>query len=128
MSTRCQIGIYDESEAKTHEPDALLYKHSDGYEEGTLPILKEFHKKFRESRGFFDAEYFAARLIQHLTNDADYADSMTGYGISKSLHADIEYYYAVYPDRIEMYETGGLLGATDEDDFKEFNLIKTVKV
>lgn len=123
MSTRSQIGIYADKKNKIDQPYTVLYKHSDGYIEGTLPLLEEFAKKFKTNRGFFDEEYFGARLIQFLTNQSDdhlkkwqeqrrketdiSPFDMCGYGIcgDKMLHGDIEYYYAIYEDRIEVYET-----------------------
>jgi hypothetical protein len=38
MSTRCQIGFYPEKPTKDtlQNPDALIYKHSDGYPEGVV--------------------------------------------------------------------------------------------
>ena len=44
-------------------------------------------------------EYAAAWLVAKLKKD-DYLNI----GICKSLHGDIEYYYAVYPDKIDIYE------------------------
>jgi hypothetical protein len=132
MSTRCQIGIYEEKDSELKDNEVLLYKHYDGYMEGTLPLLKEFVNDFLKSRGFWDTEYLGARLIQFLCNNADEAHKsmeftsssfdFTGYGICKHLHGDIEYYYALYPDRIEVYEVD-----FDFKDYKDFKKIKTVK-
>lgn len=117
MSTRCQIGVYENDEKKFREFEALIYKHSDGYPSATLPLLIEFVERFLKGRGY-DTEYLSARLVQHLTNESDrdredYAKqkgydcsafTFTGYGICKDFHGDIEFFYAIYPDRIETFE------------------------
>lgn len=133
MSTRCQIGIYDfikSSNKDYRNPSVLLYKHSDGYIEGTLPLLKRYVKRFLKNRGFWDTEYIGARLIQSLTNEYDrsgkkfakeagfkWRNDMCGFGICQNLHSDIEYYYALYPDRIDVYDTCG--------DWNDMKLIKS---
>lgn len=118
MSTRCQIGIYYMN-SKLKNPEVLLYKHSDGYPEETIPLLKRYVKRFLKRR-HWDVEYLGARLIQSLTNEYDrsgkksakqlgypYYNRMLGFGISKELHYDINYYYALYIDRIDVYEANG---------------------
>lgn len=125
MSTRCQIGFYEKQDKNIMTGwQALIYRHSDGYpgdidkEEGgvLLDILPKLSKSTRKH----DPEYHAARLLQALCNDydawqADYekehpqygrdADGYyRGYGISKSFHTDIDYFYAVYPERVEVHE------------------------
>lgn len=118
MSTRCQIGIYRGLD-NISCPKVLLYKHSDGYPEGTIPLLKRYVKKIKNIRGW-DIEYLGARLIQALTNRYDrdgkrwakesnykYRNDMCGFGICEDLHCDIEYYYALYPDRIDVYDVLG---------------------
>jgi hypothetical protein len=105
MSTRCQIQIEGNK--------ALLYVHSDGYPAGILPLLLPFVEKFQKGRGD-DAEYLAARLIQHLTNESDkglaefrakWGDGgmgksdpgfcFIGFGVDTELHGDIEFLYVV---------------------------------
>jgi len=123
MSTRCHIGFYgkEPTQKEIDKPDVLLYKHSDGYPEGTLPQLTEFCMLFNEHRGLSDTEYAGARAMQYLTNYADketneFYDqrpditqetrdtfSFLGYGISKNFHGDIEYHYAVSPESIKVY-------------------------
>ena len=41
MSTRCQIEFYDGEPVDAGEPAARIYKHSDGYPEGILPMLTQ---------------------------------------------------------------------------------------
>jgi len=131
MLTRCQIGFYAQKTDKLKNPLVLIYKHSDGYEEGILPQLIEFHKLFIDSRGY-DEEYYPARLIQFLTNHSDkelasFTDrdkkivDLLGYGISQGLHGDIEYYYAIYENRIEVYKV------PFDSDYKDFQLIRKIE-
>jgi hypothetical protein len=129
MSTRCNIGIYEEKEEKLENPDVILYKHSDGYPEGTLPLLKKFMENPKNDRNRYDYEYQSAWLLHTLINQG-IEDSITfgyetihvGYGICKEIHGDIEYYYAIYPDRIETYKAGF------DQEFKDFELIEKTKV
>ena len=110
MSTRCQIGFYQNQNTKFSKPEVLIYRHSDGYpgtedgiEYGVLPELIPFLKQFHKNRGLLDTEYAGARTLQHLTNLYDEAipsrleeSRFLGYGICKEMHGDIEYFYAVY--------------------------------
>lgn len=116
MSTRSQIAFYGDKEQELKSWDALIYKHSDGYPEGVLPLLEKFCRAFDKQRGLSDAEYASAWYLIWLgkereENLARYRKDSTampgfdfiGLGISKDLHGDIEYFYAVYPDRIEVH-------------------------
>lgn len=71
MSTRCQIGLYQAKPKKLNKPEVLLYKHSDGYPEGTLGALKDFCVFWKGTKGLNNTEYAGARLIQYLTNIDD---------------------------------------------------------
>lgn len=128
MSTRCQIGFYEESVTDLKDWTGLIYRHSDGYpgtengsEYGVLadivPFLKQFGRKG-------DAEYTGARLLQYLCNEYDkggYENSfgekgltgVLGHGISKVWHGDLEYYYAVYKDRVDVYEVNYVWATPD---------------
>ena len=141
MSTRCQIGFYGNAkEVQLDKPEALIYRHSDGYPEGVLPDILPFLKIFNEVRGLADAEYASARTLQYLTNLADehyekfkqnfqsviQEPNFSGYGIClHGFHGDIEYYYAIYPNRVDVYEV-------DFDEKlpieKRFKKIKTEKI
>jgi len=119
MSTRCQIGFYEKEETDLNNFQALIYRHCDGYPDtmhgviaGIKPILEDFDK----NRGLFDIEYASAWLVAKLK--VDYLDI----GISKDFHGDIEYFYAVYQDRIEVYETPW------DSDPRNWKLIDTVKL
>lgn len=116
MSTRCEIGIYKKG-AKLENPKVLLYKHCDGYPNGVVPEIKPFLEKFQKNRGLDDYQYLGARLMQYMCNIADeslkkWSKEMvqsfetTGYGIMSvdQFQSDIEYYYAIYPDALKVYE------------------------
>ena len=122
MSTRCQVAFYENANEKDlRKFHTLIYRHSDGYPEepGVLNDLKEFFKKWIPTGRIADVEYTSARCLQFLTNLYDEqtrkfdkqlknkrSNKMidTGYGISNQFHIDIEYLYAIYPDRIDVYE------------------------
>jgi hypothetical protein len=123
MSTRCQIGIYYDKKCRLEKPDVLIYKHSDGYPLGTFPLLRRHVKDFLKHRGYWDVEYLGARLIQSLTNNQDrddkifakkagfkYRNDKCGFGICQELHSDIEYYYAICPRFIRIYDANGNWG------------------
>ena len=146
MSTRSQIGFYDNAKTKVSEPDLLIYRHSDGYpgtadgkEYGVLADIIPFLKSFRQYRGN-DTEYCGAQLLHHLMKGydestermrkqypksfgSDSAPSYTGHGICahRNFHGDIEYYYAVYPDEVRVFEVTG----DSPDGWKK---IKTVRI
>ena len=137
MSTRCQIGILGDVKADKAKPEVLLYRHSDGYpgtvdgkEYGVLADIVPFLLDFNKRRGITNSvDYCGAWLMHHLIsksiehmrafnvrlakatgkpvegNEIDYL----GYGIDgdKQFHGDIEYYYAVYPDRVEVWDVDG---------------------
>lgn len=130
MSTRSQIGFYDkEPTQKTLKKfEALIYRHSDGHPSAVLPEIILFLKWWGSERGISDTEYCSARLLQwlcnqyddysikflkklnppqHLSNDlsAGYTGTL-GYGICKNFHGDIEYYYAIYPSKMQVYSVG----------------------
>ena len=78
MSTRCQIGIYENGKAKFKEFYALLYRHSDGYpgtidgkKWGVLTDVVPFLRWWKTQRGISDLEYTSARLLQYLCNTYD---------------------------------------------------------
>ena len=139
MSTRCQIGFYQDKDKPIKEWDALIYRHSDGYPDGVLPDIEPFLKKWAKGRGLADTEYASARLLQYLCNEYDgdmirYERNMPedkrftgnlGHGICKDFHGDIEYFYRVHPDEIEVYEVGDIW---DKFDSTEFKIIKTIQL
>lgn len=125
MSTRCNIGIYEAGDSPINKPYALLYKHSDGYPDGIIPVLQPFCERFRDGRGLEDTEYLAAWLLfefmaEHREWEKDFAKkhgksaidgmSFCGFGIcgDRQLHGDIDYYYRVDPDKITVLAPHGL--------------------
>jgi hypothetical protein len=134
MSTRCQIGIYETQGQDIGKPSVLLYKHSDGYPDGVLPIIEPFLKDFKAKRGLDDFEYCAAWLLYSLMAEAmkqraQYAKrndkypsilDYTGYGIGSVFYWDIEYYYRVHPNELRVYETHC------KEDPQDWTLIQTI--
>ncbi len=113
MSTRAQIGFYRQEETNLNNWEVLLYQHSDGYPDGVLPDVIPFLRWWSRARGISDIEYCSARLLQYLCNKIDEENNKkspkgrmgtVGYGICKDFHGDIEYYYAIFPDRLEAYQ------------------------
>jgi hypothetical protein len=109
MSTRCQIGYYENLEAT--EIKALIYKHNDGYPADTLVSIAEFLKQFGAARGLDDDEYLMAQLLVFLVNKqnegfTDRAYRFLGFGIcgDRKLHGDIEYLYQISPDGVQVYD------------------------
>ena len=78
-------------------PEIFVYKHWDGYPEGTLPWLKEFNRKFTAKRPD-DPNYKLAQLLRSSIRNARRfrldKDEFTGWGVfpsSVSVHFDYEY-------------------------------------
>jgi len=76
---------------------AQLYKHFDGYPEGTLPWLEAFNKDFTDNRGD-DPDYKFAQLIRSSIRDAEEFGlgtcKYTGWGVvplSEDMGAVYEY-------------------------------------
>lgn len=102
MSTRCQIGFYELGQKNLYKWEALIYRHSDGYpdgESGVIATVKPILDDFNKNRGLDDLEYAPAWLVAKLKTD------YLNIGISSGFHGDIEYFYAVYPDRLDVYKT-----------------------
>lgn len=105
MSTRSQIKL------KNSTDNIHIYKHSDGYPEGVLPVLVPFVKDFMENRGY-DECYLLAQIIrrfaivQHLEDIAfdlkhpnlpktNHMYSFLGWGLDCEKHGDIQYLYEI---------------------------------
>ena len=105
MSTRCQIGFYEPEAKDLNDFEALIYRHCDGYpdtEHGVLAAIVPILQDFNDNRGLDDLEYASAWLVSKLKTD------YLNIGICKAFHGDIEFFYAVYPDRMEVYDTNGM--------------------
>jgi len=150
MSTRCQIGIFENSKDLA-KPDFLMYKHSDGYPEGVLPLLEPFLKRFYQERGF-DPEYLMAWMVHEFIservkwqkrNHRIYVKKdpamvryypkdgrcWVDYGVcgDRKLHGDIEYFYAIFKDRLEVYKADIPYDLSTKKDGKpKFELLKTI--
>lgn len=138
--------------------DVLIYRHSDGYpgnidkgkkEYGVLTDIIPFLAWFQKQRGLEDMEYISARLLQYLCNEYDKGikeieegvskslrkkkvklifTGILGYGISKDFHGDIEYLYAIYSDRVEVYKTTEWNLEKAKDINERTKKIKTIKI
>jgi hypothetical protein len=129
MSTRCQIGFYKSEKSNINKPYALIYKHSDGYPDYTLPLLVDILGKFEARRGLDDEEYLPAWVSWFLINNtvesqkewikkskeggyplSSPEDGITclGHGLcfDKKFHGDIEFYYRITPQKLHVYEAG----------------------
>lgn len=97
MSTRAQIVVEGLEEVK-------LYKHSDGYPIGVLPVVEPFVKGFLRRRGCWDPEYLMARLVMAfgLTDPG----GVLGYGLSAVWQPDISWFYRIRQDgTVECWRT-----------------------
>lgn len=101
MSTRANIVLKDGKEKLT------FYKHSDGYPEGTMPILTEFVEsiksgKFRDNIGQCSGQLIllGRKDWENTFNDlggipAHYAWKVGSIEPTTSIHGDIEYLYTI---------------------------------
>jgi hypothetical protein len=131
MSTRCQIGIYEENEKIS--PNAItIYRHSDGYPDrkhgviaSIMPLLKDFKKEHGN-----DTEYSTAQLLYKLIDQTkrcavakgywNNSSKYLGYGVTNSIHTDIEYYYAVYPNVVKVFKL------SEPENLSTWTLIKEI--
>ena len=113
MATRCQVGFYQKKPTirGLKKWEALIYRHWDGYPSAVMDDLTEIIREFGEGRGYYDLEYMSAWLVR------TWKDDFLNIGISKDLHGDIEYLYAVHPKGIDVYEIDW------GNNYDEFNFI-----
>lgn len=139
MSTRSQIGIYsiyNPAKPDLSQFDALLYRHSDGYpgtpdgaEYGVLADITPFLAWFDKTRGW-DPEYLSARLLGYLMKKSDATlmkfkvkgarpsqfdiheefGGVLSFGICKEFYEDIQFFYAITEDRVDVFEVSGAGG------------------
>jgi hypothetical protein len=138
MSTRCQIGLYSKKPKKITDVETLLYRHADGYpgsedgkEYGVLADIVPFLKRFNAKRGISDIEYLGAWLVHHMIESHMHENKFVeindreclSYGVCgvEDFHGDIEYYYAIYPDCIDVYEA-------DTNDINKSKLISSINL
>lgn len=131
MSTRCQIGFYDmgifgNQDKNLKNWDVLIYRHSDGYPVNVvnelMPILQDFDKK----RGLSDTEYAGAWLC------AKWKTDYLNIGVSKNFHYNIEYFYAVTLQHLQVYhiQVYDVIHKNWDKPItpKNFYLIKTINI
>ena len=86
---------------KSEGLDIAVYKHYDGYPEGTLPWLEKFNKEFAKNRGD-DPSYKFAQLLRSSAIDGDEFNlddsTTTGWGVVDSANAYAEYTYLLKTD------------------------------
>ena len=87
-------------------PEVAVYKHYDGYPEGTLPWLEKFNKDFAEKRGD-DPNYKLAQLLRSSVRDAE------EFGLDKSVHTG----WGIVPNK--SVHTGWGIVPTTPDGFGE---------
>ena len=99
MSTRCIIKVEGLK-------GVCVYKHWDGYPEGTLPWLKSFNDEFTKERGN-DPEYKFAQILRSSAFDCEKfnlgKDRATGWGViplksNIDIPFDIAYVYILKKD------------------------------
>lgn len=127
MSTRSQICIKRDTEGFKETGGIYIYKHSDGYPEGVMPVLKDVVSRFVKNRGN-DAPYLLCQIVRHFAAiDRDYAiqaitnnepygkpkegerfgyGEFTGWGLDTVEHGDIEYLYEVDAVTGDIYING----------------------
>jgi|HubBroStandDraft_4_1064222.scaffolds.fasta_scaffold866718_2 hypothetical protein len=153
MSTRCQIGFYQPDNNRLLKPDALLYRHSNGYpgtvsgsECGVLPDLVPFLRLFYTRRGLDDIENAAAWTLHHLIDlhvtrqtqlrevsqcARDYlpedGKDFPGFGVCQEFHGDIRFFYAIRGPILKVFEVHWHL-QDDEPREKHFRLLTSLRL
>lgn len=101
MATRSQIAFYSDDTRSVEDFETVLYKHNDGYPEDIVSSLLTCLRK---------------KKVENIV-------SKLGYRITEGLHGDIEFFYAVRSEILEVYSTW-----CDEEGKMSFNLIETHNV
>jgi hypothetical protein len=153
VSTRCQIGFYQQDNNDLLKPDALLYRHSDGYpgtvsgsKYGVLPDVVPFLRLFHKRRGLDDTEYAAAWTLHHLiechvqhikeyraktaSGKAYYPEDgrdCIDFGVCQDFHGDLEFYYAVRGPTLKVYEVHWPV-QDDQPKEEHFKLLKVIRL
>lgn len=106
MSTRATIHFYDVGQTK---PEAIIYRHGDGYPEGLGEDLKKFVKELKDNVSdtrLQDPSYLAAKWVvwdaaqmaQYSHNPKPNKLAFISVGIVRQDPGDIEYRYKVVCD------------------------------
>ena len=121
MSTRCQIEFYDANPTDGAEPAARIYKHSDGYPKGILPMLEYIENVLKKDYRPYgprldDPEWAAADFVTQFRLPTNWSGVQEKIGgeplrdgtiepylgcyrgniyVTQHLHQDIEYLYRV---------------------------------
>lgn len=136
MSTRTNIGFYENKEDELKDWKVMLYKHSDGYPKSVIPLIQEYFSKDAVQGRLNDVEYNSAWFLYYMISEhvemmkelaKKYSHiekdgfDLLGHGIcdQNGLHGDIEYYYKLTPKNFSVYETGF------DGGFEEFKLLGT---
>ncbi len=103
MGTRMQIGFYENATDTVGAAEVLVYQHYDGDPGSTLPQLLPFLREFEAARGISDIEYAAAQTVAHLIElNRGPSSRFLGYGIGRTLHTDLDFFYRVNCDTAEL--------------------------
>ena len=154
MSTRCQIHV-DGHSTIIYKHSGGYPNDNMGKGSGILSNLLPVVKRFIKLRGFDDPDYLSARILHGLmkNNDRDYdrilrrckregqkpkdyqfyedSRDTLGFGIEKydeTLHGDLEYYYVVKKDHVEVLQArkGIGFGGDDRCNIANWEVIRRV--
>ncbi len=124
MSVRGQIGFYSNNEMCLENYNILLYIHRNSTPEYVIPIIGSVLENKSKYRNYINYEYLSAwilyefmskrvklnlekdKYIVGIENDGIPAKDFLGFGISDRIHVDIEYFYCIFPNRIDIFKTG----------------------
>jgi len=135
MSTRSQIKL-------KNSPDNIhIYKHSDGYPSGVLPILVPFVREFMASRGYDECYLLAQCMRRFAVEDFKYDEmrqkenpdkynglarnvyEFLGWGLDCERHEDIEYLYEI-DEKGSIYVNGKKLTKNELDKWEKAKLFE----
>lgn len=137
MSTRSQICIKRDTTGFSETGGIYIYKHSGGYPEGVMPVLKDIVSRFHAKRGN-DASYLLCQIVRafaaidrdlaiqavveknqfDIPKDGDrfsYGMDYVGWGLDTVEHGDIEYLYEVDSSTGDIYINGTLAPKDDSN-------------
>lgn len=113
MSTRCQIQFIEGTDR------TQVYKHSDGYTDNILPLLKSLKDELDKTNMYRGVDYLASQFIffdklRHYKSDIETGYENKGYyflghGVENpngKIHGDEEYLYKVTITPTEKFNSG----------------------